>query len=918
MRLPLHAQFSSRDGTLTKSPFLKNGYVLKDGDGMYVEKRPALRLYDALGATTGRGLIGFTDPVTSEETLFVLTGSTLSQYIDAVGSTLVNQSKLGAQYGTRYSFWLGGTDGDTNGDPRVLVTGYVRFGGLLWAVMGFNSTVTASTGAHASTDQSDRQFAYYSSDDGKTWEAAFDVAAGNSSYPTAGGMCVLVYNNKLWCLGGYNESATANREVWSSPDGVTWTKVTSAPSNWTSGNTAIRACVHNGKMYALVGTPAGQSASAYDGVCHSTDGITWTFTSNKPWTTTTPAANCSLGGMFSCGGNIIITQVPRTSGDHVAVYSTDDGDTWTNVAHTSWPDTALDEIGWLNFWKAGGTVWGIYISAVSSGTYTLKLAYTTDGTAYTDVSTLVTLQSVTIANSYALKYMWIGSAFVPLNPGCVTDDGVIVNTGWDPNAWSDGGLLHSPVTILSSASSPTAVSIGSIAGDKYDAQQVYDLTSVMIKSNVAGYVLDTVNYTLTQITDADYPPNTVRGLVYLNGIFYVMDSDGTIWGSAEDDPTTWTATNYVSAEFEPDGGVAIAKLDSYLVAFGTYTTEQFWDAGNATGSTLSPVTSTPLLMGCKNGDSVQECEGSLIWAAQAKGSGQGYLAGKFIAQFQGGSPIRISTPSVDKVIEADGLSDVDSCVVAKNGQTFYLLTLHTSGITIAYHLQAKRWYWWTQQTAGSSVSVSSITRSQDTATVTTSTAHGYSTGDLVEVAGANQSGYNKVAPITVSSTTVFTYLVDPSTTSPATGTITCQSPTAGEFTPAFSCNFLGMQLVLGADDGNVYEFDADTYEDNGEFVDFRMRTEKWDGQTDRGGGNMRAKFISEAEVVGDKISADAYLRWTDDDFQNWSSWRRIDCSLEQSRTHRLGTLFRRSHELLHTANTRARFEGLDLEAEEGD
>lgn len=73
----------------------------------------------------------------------------------------------------------------------------------------------------------------------------------------------------------------------------------------------------------------------------------------------------------------------------------------------------------------------------------------------------------------------------------------------------------------------------------------------------------------------------------------------------------------------------------------------------------------------------------------------------------------------------------------------------------------------------SSVSISSITQTSGTATVTTSSAHGYSVNQYVTIAGADQSGYNGAFRITsVPSTTSFTVAVDSGTTSPATGTMT--------------------------------------------------------------------------------------------------------------------------------------------------
>jgi len=75
--------------------------------------------------------------------------------------------------------------------------------------------------------------------------------------------------------------------------------------------------------------------------------------------------------------------------------------------------------------------------------------------------------------------------------------------------------------------------------------------------------------------------------------------------------------------------------------------------------------------------------------------------------------------------------------------------------------------------SGSTQSVSSITRSGSTATVTTSGVHGYNAGDLVNIAGANETAYNgEIEILTVPSTTTFTYTVSGSPATPATGTIT--------------------------------------------------------------------------------------------------------------------------------------------------
>ena len=71
-------------------------------------------------------------------------------------------------------------------------------------------------------------------------------------------------------------------------------------------------------------------------------------------------------------------------------------------------------------------------------------------------------------------------------------------------------------------------------------------------------------------------------------------------------------------------------------------------------------------------------------------------------------------------------------------------------------------------------SVSSITRST-TATITTASAHGFTTGQSVTIAGATQTEYNGTFTITVTGASTFTYAVTGTPASPATGTITAQA-----------------------------------------------------------------------------------------------------------------------------------------------
>ena len=72
------------------------------------------------------------------------------------------------------------------------------------------------------------------------------------------------------------------------------------------------------------------------------------------------------------------------------------------------------------------------------------------------------------------------------------------------------------------------------------------------------------------------------------------------------------------------------------------------------------------------------------------------------------------------------------------------------------------------------IGAGNLTRSGSTATVSY-TAHGYSTGYLIRIAGADQADYNGLHTITVTDANTFTFPVANSPATPATGTITMSS-----------------------------------------------------------------------------------------------------------------------------------------------
>ena len=89
----------------------------------------------------------------------------------------------------------------------------------------------------------------------------------------------------------------------------------------------------------------------------------------------------------------------------------------------------------------------------------------------------------------------------------------------------------------------------------------------------------------------------------------------------------------------------------------------------------------------------------------------------------------------------------------------------------------------------------------------------------------------------------------------------------------------------------------------------RMVTRPFDWNT------LKRKFFAAVYLIADTVSSTLSLRYSDDDYTTFSSWRTIDMSTVKKWGSRFGSSRRRSWELLHTANTPLRVYGIEVDAE---
>ncbi len=402
-------------------------------------------------------------------------------------------------------------------------------------------------------------------------------------------------------------------------------------------------------------------------------------------------------------------------------------------------------------------------------------------------------------------------------------------------------------------------------------------------------------YTVTQITDGDYPSNTVRGVAFLDGRFFVMTPLGEIYQSDLEDASSWSALDFIQSQSDPSNGVFLTKHQNYIVTLKEWSTEFFYDAANPTGSILAPVQNAAIQVGCASDGSVQDLGAAIVFMAQTR---NGF--GRSIMSLTGTQLQRISTPNVEKILDTDDLATIHSWVAQVGSHVLYGISLVTSEVTLVYDFPNQQWSFFTYlELSGAAKTVTAVSA---TGTVT-SAAHGLSDGDIVLIASTNSDfdGWHVVTTVTTNTFDI-----------QATGTAFSGSGTAQKYIETWfpivsSTRSGGRQYMQDASSGALYEFSQDVYADHVGATPVRVRTPKIDSDT------ARPKFMSSAELIGDKIASSAVIRYTDDDFATYSNFRSVDLSSTRSRIRRLGNYNRRSFEVLHVGNALFRMEALEIE-----
>jgi hypothetical protein len=205
--------------------------------------------------------------------------------------------------------------------------------------------------------------------------------------------------------------------------------------------------------------------------------------------------------------------------------------------------------------------------------------------------------------------------------------------------------------------------------------------------------------TVTKVTDGDYPASNLGVVVFFDGYILVAKSNGKIYNSVNENPASWngtglgpdTCTDFLQAQMFPDNLVSIARQNNMLVAFGQWSTEFFYDAGNPSpGSFMAKLDQGALQVGCAGINTVMQHEDFVIWVARAQ------TGGYTVQKLEGITNLKtVSTDPVERLLNSEGASGTLSSAVAwavrVGGHFIYVLTLPTLNRTLVYDIDEDRW-----------------------------------------------------------------------------------------------------------------------------------------------------------------------------------------------------------------------------------
>jgi len=194
--------------------------------------------------------------------------------------------------------------------------------------------------------------------------------------------------------------------------------------------------------------------------------------------------------------------------------------------------------------------------------------------------------------------------------------------------------------------------------------------------------------------DADCP--TPTQVLFFDGLFVVNNPavTGTFNVSGSYDGTAWDATEFATAERDPDSLKALTVSNRKLILAGRDTAEIWFNSG-ALDFPYEPMQSGFSEWGIAAPFSLVEVSGITFWLSNNK-EGNG-----MIIMMTGGNPQVISTPEI--ATEISKISDISDCYSYSyqyQQHAFVVFTFVSGKKTLVYDILTQEWHTWKTESTG--------------------------------------------------------------------------------------------------------------------------------------------------------------------------------------------------------------------------
>ena len=298
----------------------------------------------------------------------------------------------------------------------------------------------------------------------------------------------------------------------------------------------------------------------------------------------------------------------------------------------------------------------------------------------------------TVAESAALNTR---ALFQPSGLKQVVDSGLAVNRG----AWvmKEVPFFVNANSLISVSSAGVVTNHGTIEGSGRVSLATNGQYLVVVVPGGKAYAYNNVADTLTQITDTDF--RTSDTVVFKDGFFVFSSSDGEVFfNSALNDPFTYDALDFGTAEINPDRIVALHVNHNELFVAGLETIELFQNVGGA-GFPFQRIPGANIQKGVHARFSLIEFDNTFCFV------GGGLNERSAVWKVTGSSSAtKISTDAIDKEIQKFTREEINSSFAmtkTERGQFLAYFTFESERIpsrTFVYNatasafLQQKVWF----------------------------------------------------------------------------------------------------------------------------------------------------------------------------------------------------------------------------------